>query len=93
MIYLPYSHNGVSDEDKEDDKGFNEGCNCPLPFFKPSQSLRDRTQEQVQIQLVKPTGMWMIELVFVSACVFSYEGDARGEQQDPNQQILKLFQH
>lgn len=40
--YLPHPHDGVSDEDEEDDEGFNEGCDGAFAFFKPRQRLRSR---------------------------------------------------
>lgn len=41
-VYLPYSYNSIGDEDEEDNERFNKGCDCPLPFFKPSQGLQNK---------------------------------------------------
>lgn len=46
FVYLPYSDNSIGDEDKKDDKRFNKGCDCPLPFFEPSQGLWDRVKDR-----------------------------------------------
>lgn len=48
-VYLPYSYNSIGDEDKEDDEGFNKGCDRPLPFFEPSQRLWEINDKTVRI--------------------------------------------
>lgn len=121
-VYLPYSYNSIGDEDEEDNERFNKGCDCPLPFFKPSQGLQDKEtgersmllsllsfvciRSRVNLMLYKYTvhtntltNDW--SLVYVSVCillvvvhtvVLPYKWDACSQQQDSNQQILKLFQ-
>lgn len=37
---LPHSNDGVSDEDKKDDKGLHKGSDALLTFLKPGQHLR-----------------------------------------------------
>lgn len=41
LLYLPYSHYSISNENEEDDEGFNKGCDRSLSFFKPSQCLQE----------------------------------------------------
>lgn len=41
--YLPYSYNGIGDENEEDHDGFYKGRDCPLSFFKPCQHLQHRS--------------------------------------------------
>lgn len=39
-LNLPDSHDGIGNEDQEDDKGFNEGGDGLFTFLKPGQHLR-----------------------------------------------------
>lgn len=45
---LPHANDGVGDEDEEDDKRLNEGCDCFLTFLEPSQHLRE-TESQLRL--------------------------------------------
>lgn len=42
-LYLPYSYYSVGNEDEEDDKGFDKGCDRSFPFFKPCKCLQRQT--------------------------------------------------
>lgn len=37
---LPHSNDGISDEDKEDDEGLDEGGDCLLALLEPGQHLK-----------------------------------------------------
>lgn len=39
---LPHSNDGISDEDKKDDKGFHEGGDGLLTFLEPGEHLRSK---------------------------------------------------
>lgn len=46
---LPYTDDGIGDEDKQNDKWLDEGCDGLLTFLKPSQHLqrkRHRVRDQ-----------------------------------------------
>lgn len=42
---LPNPHNGVGNEDQEDDKGFNKGSDGLFTFLEPGQHLESRGRE------------------------------------------------
>ena len=42
---LPNPHNGIGNEDQEDDKGFNKGGNSLFTFLKPGQHLESKERE------------------------------------------------
>lgn len=39
--YLPHTHNGIGDKNKEDYKRLYESSDGPLSFFKPGQGLTE----------------------------------------------------
>lgn len=41
-FYLPHSNNSIGDENEKDDERLDKGCDCPLPFFEPSQCLQNK---------------------------------------------------
>lgn len=40
ITHLPHSNDGISDEDKKDDKGLHKGGDGLLTFLEPGQHLR-----------------------------------------------------
>lgn len=51
---LPHSNNGISDKDKKNDEGLNEGGDSLLTFLKPGQNLRsERNKNQTLIRNTK----------------------------------------
>lgn len=51
-LYLPYSYYSVGNEDEEDDKGFDKGCDRSFPFFKPCKCLQRQTEEKTGRKLL-----------------------------------------